>query len=40
MSLGYGFLCVILLDYSPAGPAVYNSLESPAIPGIKIVNRL
>jgi len=40
MSLGYDFLCVILLDYCPAGPAAYNCLESPDISGIKIVNRL
>ena len=40
MLLGYDFLCAILLDYGSAGPPAYNRLESPAIPGTKIVNRL
>jgi len=40
MSLGYAFLCVILLDYCLARPPAYNCLESSVIPGTMIVNRL
>lgn len=40
MSLGYDFLCAILLDYCSVGSAAYNCLESPAVPSTKIVNRL
>ena len=40
MSLGYGFLSFIFLDYCLEGAVAYYCLESPAITGIKIVNRL
>jgi hypothetical protein len=40
MSLGYAFLCAILLDYCLAATAANSCLESFAMPGTKIVNRL
>jgi hypothetical protein len=40
MSLEYAFFCVILLDYCLAAPAANNCLQSLAMSGTKIVNRL